>query len=122
MRYFQDSEFKCKCSYDCGKGAQHMDPHLRHLLDVVRDRLGQPITITSAIRCVQHNTDIGGSTTSSHIKGLAVDIAVPNSNYRFHIKKILKNCGVTRIGDSKDGGFIHIDVDHDKAQFVEWLY
>ena len=42
-------------------------------LECVRKVLGFPIIITSGYRCPALNTQVGGSPTSAHTKGLAVD-------------------------------------------------
>lgn len=42
-------------------------------LECVRKVLGFPIIITSGYRCLALNTQVGGSPTSAHTKGLAVD-------------------------------------------------
>ena len=42
-------------------------------MDEVRDALGKPVRITSGYRSHAVNSRIGGSTTSDHLKGLAVD-------------------------------------------------
>ena len=58
--------------------------------------------------------------TSSHIKGLAVDIKAKDSKTRGLILDALRYVGFTRIGISKT--FIHVDLDYDKSQNVTWLY
>ena len=42
-------------------------------LELVRKVLAHPIIITSGYRCPALNTQVGGSPTSAHTKGLAVD-------------------------------------------------
>ena len=42
-------------------------------LELVRKALAHPIIITSGYRCPALNTQVGGSPTSAHTKGLAVD-------------------------------------------------
>lgn len=55
--------------------------NLQHLcvtvLQPLRDALGVPITVTSGYRPKWLNDHIGGSQTSHHLFGLAVDIVVP---------------------------------------------
>lgn len=53
--------------------------HLIHLaihLQVVRNIVNQPLVITSGFRSYEVNKAVGGSSTSSHLDGLAADIAV----------------------------------------------
>lgn len=52
--------------YNVGRTAEMME-HVRALLD------GEPIKVTSWFRCSDLNAAIGGSKTSRHMEGLAVD-------------------------------------------------
>jgi uncharacterized protein YcbK (DUF882 family) len=45
-------------------------------LQVLRDHLGKPITITSGYRSKEHNMKIGGALDSFHVRGMAADIQV----------------------------------------------
>jgi peptidoglycan hydrolase-like protein with peptidoglycan-binding domain len=50
-----------------------IDEELVERLQSIRDKLGKPITITSAYRCLVHNRQVGGSNGSKHVYGLAAD-------------------------------------------------
>lgn len=50
---------------------------LTALLDQVRDQLGHPIIVTSGYRSPEVNAAVGGSKTSAHCQGLAVDFTCP---------------------------------------------
>ena len=116
---FYLDEFECKCS--CGANDISMD--LVRRIQEVRDTLGEPMRITSGVRCSSHNASpsVGGSPNSSHIEGnsTAVDIACHNSVYR---QKLLKSIMPVfdRVGIAKT--FIHCDVDPNKTAGVIWLY
>lgn len=75
--------------------------------------------ITSGFRTPEHNKEVGGSPTSSHLKGLACDVAYSNSKNAFLIIKTALDAGFKRIGVAKD--HIHLDVDEEKVQFCIWL-
>lgn len=47
-----------------------------HILEPLRERLKQPITVNSGFRSVTVNRRIGGSSSSQHCKGQAADIRV----------------------------------------------
>lgn len=47
------------------------------VLDSFRDFVGTPIHITSSYRDVQHNKLVGGSVTSQHMVGQAIDFQSP---------------------------------------------
>jgi uncharacterized protein YcbK (DUF882 family) len=50
--------------------------NLAKQLQVLRDHLGKPITITSGYRSKEHNMKIGGALDSFHVRGMAADIQV----------------------------------------------
>lgn len=113
---FYRDEFACQCG--CGAGDISMD--LIGRLQEVRDALGEPMRITSGIRCNAHNSKVGGTAGSSHLEGngTAVDIACDNSAYRQKILSAITPVFV-RVGIAKT--FIHCDVDVTKSANV-WLY
>ena len=117
VRYFNYSEFD---SPDVQGSGQLMDKELLEMLDDVRDKFDKPIHINSGYRTPAHNEAVGGTENSSHLKGLAVDIACDNSIDRFDLINCLLDVGFSRIGVAKT--FIHADIDPDKAQGVMWTY
>ncbi len=106
MNHFKISEFLCPC---CLRGVEEMSEGLLHMLDTARDIAGIPFIINSGFRCSKHNKEVGGSPTSSHLKGLAVDIKADNSRKRYLIVKALIQAGFHRmkIGEKH----IHTDID-----------
>ena len=54
--------------------------HLEHLVDTIldplRERVGQPITVNSGYRCKKLNAAVGGEPNSQHLYGLAADICL----------------------------------------------
>lgn len=115
MKWFTAEEFECKCG--CGDTVSN---ELMALMDALREKVGAPIVINSGARCAEHNKYIGGSKTSSHLKGLAVDIRCESSALRFRIIKEAIALGFSRIGVGSS--FIHLDIDTDKASGVAWVY
>lgn len=71
-KYFSIKEFACKCG-TCVLGLSDNDvtPDLIHALHVLRIKLGVPFKVTSGLRCVKHNTTVGGGTKSTHLPGVA---------------------------------------------------
>mgnify|MGYP003135785811 CR=1 FL=1 len=117
---FRNEEFACPC---CNKN----DIKLVVLacLQEVREDFGRPIKITSGYRCYNHNKAVGGSPSSSHVKGLAADIKVEDSDYAFRImKSIFATDKFYRIGYGKMNGVLtlHVDLDENKLQHVLWGY
>lgn len=118
MNHFKDFEFNCNCG--CGLGIGIMRLSFLNKLDIARSIAETPFKITSGARCWKHNNDEGGSKTSSHLDGWAVDIFVFDSEERFKILKALLQAGFKRIGIRKD--FIHVDDDPNKNSEVVWIY
>ena len=97
----------------------NMNKDFLFVLDEAREFAGIPFVINSAYRSPEHPLSIKNP-SSSHIKGLAVDIKATDSVTRFKIVKALIEVGFTRIGIADT--FIHVDLDLDKAQNVMWTY
>ena len=114
-KFFEDYEFECPC---CKQA--NISPLFVNCLDAARLRAGVPFKITSGYRCPNHNRAVGGSPTSSHMLGIAVDIAAGASGIKFLIVKALIESGFTRIGIGKD--FVHVDMDGMKPSNVMWTY
>lgn len=113
--YFKRFEEWCPC---CHLGG--LVPDFRDKLNHAREIAGVPFVLNSAFRCSAHNAEVGGSETSSHLAGLAVDIKCSDSRTRWIVIDALKQAGFNRIGVGKT--FIHVDDDLTKPQGVVWLY
>jgi zinc D-Ala-D-Ala carboxypeptidase len=114
-KYFKKEEFTCPCC-----GVNKIKDELIEKLDKAREIARVPFVITSGFRCPKHNKEIGGSPTSSHLKGLAADIKTTNSKERFKILDSLLKVGFKRVGIGEE--FIHADIDEDKTQMLVWDY
>ena len=68
-KYFSEDELRCK-----GTGEIKMNEEFMTKLIELREKLNQPMVITSGYRSPEHNKRIGGSSKSAHICGLAVDV------------------------------------------------
>lgn len=118
FNYFNWSEFD---SPDApGSGKLEMNEGFVHTLDQVRACAGFPFVITSGYRTPAHNSRVGGVANSSHLKGIAVDIAAPTESMKRKIAECAIRNGITRIGWGRS--FIHLDIDQDKSQHVVWNY
>lgn len=112
-RYFDWRDFE-RCTPRCSE--EQMNEKFMRKLDKARDKAGIPFILNSAYRSVIWEKTKGRSGTSSHTKGVAVDIRCDNSNDRFKIVNALLNVGFKRIGiyDS----FIHVDSDKEKVEGI----
>lgn len=98
---------------------ENMDANFLNKLDKARSIAGLPFKINSAYRSPDHPLSIKNP-SSSHIKGLAVDISVTDSRTRFIVVDALIKAGFNRIGIADT--FIHVDFDLDKSNKVIWTY
>ena len=116
LNYFELEEF---ASPDLLGSGSKMSQHLLGMLDKARELAETPFVVTSGFRTVKHNEKVGGSKTSSHLKGFAVDLACSDDRKRERMIYYLIICGFQRIGISKT--FIHVDIDPTKHAAI-WLY
>lgn len=113
---FRSEEFECGCG--CQTIGAAMQVEFMLMLQRMRDTYGKPIKINSGWRCKDHNKAIGGSPTSYHLRGRAVDIRCVSSADRYLLKRAAILTGFTGIGTADT--FIHID--NRDTEPMWWLY
>lgn len=78
-------------------------PSLEHLANIkrtcmradqVREFLAHPMIVSSGYRCFKLNTAVGGSKTSSHTQGLAMDFTCPGYGVAKDVFAALKKSGI----------------------------
>lgn len=103
--------------------SEGLNPQMFELINKLEKKLNANLIITSAFRSVEHERNKKRSGLSAHCKGLAVDIACSESNFRFRLIQTALSIGFNRIGISKT--FIHLDIadfSHGKTPETIWLY
>jgi zinc D-Ala-D-Ala carboxypeptidase len=109
---FTLEEFSCKC----GCGADHIDLMLVERLQAIRNAIKEPIPISCGVRCPKHNAEVGGVPNSAHVKGLAVDIKVSDSGFRYRLlRQAFKIFNRVEVAD---GPWVHLDMDPSLPQDV----
>jgi hypothetical protein len=116
FKFFSLSEFDCPSLPNSGK---NMDINFLYKLEHARELAGIPFKITSGYRTKERNEQVGGVPNSSHLIGVAADIAVGSGNERYVILNALIKAGFKRLGVAKT--FIHCDLDDSKPNSV-WTY
>lgn len=114
-KHFILSEFD---SRDQPGSGSNMQRSTLAMLEKAREIAGVPFIINSGYRTPAHNKAVGGSDTSSHLKGYAVDVAVNPMN-RDRIMGAMVSAGFRRVGIAKT--FLHVDNDPTKPN-ATWYY
>ena len=114
-QYFSRCEFACRC----GCGFDAISSELVDRLTVARMLAGVPFRITSGCRCTGHNDAVGGVVRSPHLRGLAADIAAPDSVMYAAILGAVFDADFMRIGLMDNA--IHVDVRRTQRR-VAWTY
>lgn len=114
---FSRYEFQCPC----GCTAQMVDQELADKLQIVRDKVNRPLTITSGYRCIRHNAAVEGSSGSKHRYGFAADWRTSSRSINpVALGIIAQTIGFGGIGiywHSK-GAFVHTDTRNGKATWL----
>jgi uncharacterized protein YcbK (DUF882 family) len=122
-KYFQKSEFACKCDrcIDQNNTGDGMDPRLLEVLDRIRERIGNPIYVLSGYRCPDHNAEVGGQPNSLHMQSCAADITYDGINVP-ELAQIAAEEGADGIGTYASQGFLHVDTRGYEARWDESDY
>lgn len=89
-------------------------------MQTLRDCLGSPIIVTSAVRCARLNTAVGGAKNSQHTRIEAVDFIVPGMvlDFAFNLIRGYKNVRFDQLILEESGGskWIHISFTTEKPR------
>lgn len=104
-KYFKVKEFACKD----GSQVVFIDDHLLTILDILRNKLGKPIIITSGYRTPEWNAKCKGAKYSYHMRGMAADIRVDGMSAKELANKLNEivpdECGIIVYNS-----WVHFDV------------
>jgi len=118
---FYEDEFRCPCprhERNEPSGVK-MDEFFVAMLQDIRDDARIAFTITSGYRCPEYQLEVDPKVpNSSHVRGMAVDIACTTSFNRYRIiNAAVPRCN--RIGIGKE--HVHLDSDISLPPAVIWL-
>ena len=104
---FSHEELACPC---CGHA--DIDSRLLAKVQAMRDHFGAAMKVNSAFRCTAHNRKVGGTPSSQHLLGRAIDISIQgmSAQKKHHLVRLVGRSGFTGIGIYQS--FIHLDVRH----------
>lgn len=83
---------------------------INNLLDPIREEWGSPITVNSGFRSPVLNKAVGGSATSSHLRGEAADITAgsADANRRLFCMIIDSGLAFDQLIDEKGYAWLHV--------------
>lgn len=97
-----------------------LSPVLVDSLYSIQRLINEGLEITSGFRSVEWEHSRGRFGSSSHTKGLAVDVLAVSSSLRYRIVCAAMFLGIPRIGVGKS--FVHLDIDKGKSCPCMWHY
>jgi len=110
IKYFDKSEFKCKCGGRyCNGFPYNPKKKLVQTADRVREYFGSPAIISSGVRCEVHNANVGGVSNSLHMYGKAMDFCVSGKRAQEVLNYVLKQPEIN-YAYIIDANYVHIDI------------
>jgi len=115
MRFFTKDELKCPCC-----GLYKIENKLINRLERLRFKMGRPLKINSAMRCDEHNYNVGGARQSQHLLGLAADVSMlgMTAEQKYKMVEWAVLLGFKGIGISDS--YIHVDMR--EGERCLWVY
>ena len=85
---------------------------IEHVLEPARAKLGMPIIVTSGYRNPQLNAKVGGSASSQHKEGEAVDVTCADNTKLYNIFKTQGKFDqlIWEKGNDKQPAWVHVSV------------
>lgn len=108
IKYFERSEFACPCG-KCGGFPAEPEEKLVKAADKVRDYFGNPMTISSGVRCTARNAAVGGVSNSRHLSGKAMDFSVRGFSAS-SVLAYVQHLSEIRYAYAIDSNWVHMDI------------
>ena len=110
IRYFSRAEFACKCGgrYCSGFPAEPQQLLVR-TADELRAHFGAAVTVSSGLRCKQHNANCGGVAASRHLSGKAMDFRVAGKTAS-EVLEYVKQQPQIRYAYAINANYVHMDI------------
>ena len=110
----------------CGRGQcdkRSVNQYSLDRLQLIREDLGQPLTVTSGGRCPLHPDEISKTQPGDHQKQYAVDIECHTVELETKLKVLAGRHGATRVAGGAYCGFVHIAwTPTDRTDVPTWSY
>lgn len=109
IQYFSRQEFACKCG-KCGGFPAQPEERLVRTADRLRKNFDAMVMISSGVRCVSHNANVGGVANSRHLTGKAMDFRVEGKSAAQVLSYVNQQPEI-RYAYAIDSNFVHMDVE-----------
>ena len=110
IKHFDRKEFKCKCgNIHCNGYPAEPEEKLVRVADRVREHFGSYATVSSGLRCTQHNANVGGVSNSRHLTGKAMDFCIKGKTAAQVLEYVQKQTEI-RYAYAIDSQFVHMDI------------
>lgn len=110
---FNLNEFNSKCGRPMPENIKKNIIELIHNLQVIRDEVKVPISITSGYRSPEHNAKVKGAKDSQHVKGTAVDFKVQGltpKQVSLIVEKLIAEKKIKQGGIGIYPSWVHYDI------------
>lgn len=118
LKELTDSPTARKLGIDNTPTAEHLQ-NMRfvceNILEKVRAHFGKPVQVNSSYRCPALNKAIGGSTTSQHVNGEAVDFEIPGISNKVVADYVSENLDFDQVileffnpAEGPNSGWVHV--------------
>lgn len=117
---FNLNEFNSKCGRPMPENIKKNIIELIHNLQVIRDEVKVPISITSGYRSPEHNAKVKGAKDSQHVKGTAVDFKVKGlkpKEVALIVERLIKEGKIKQGGIGIYPSWVHYDIRGIKARW-----
>lgn len=117
---FSLNEFKSKCGADFPLEVIENLKKLSGALQVIRNEVKEPISITSGYRSPEHNKKVGGAKNSTHLTGMGVDFKVSNmtpSQVFTIVDRLINEGKIPQGGLKAYASWVHYDIRGIKARW-----
>lgn len=102
------TEYRCDCAGSCDGFPAEPQPELVSRVEALRQAVGEPIIITSGVRCEERNEEVGGVAWSFHKRGAAADLYSPGVPVGT-LAALAKDCGLN-ILPYYSSGYVHVEI------------
>ena len=106
--YISRNECACKCG-KCGGFPVEPVVKVVVILNDVRCHYGKPLIVSSFVRCVTHNANVGGVYNSKHLKGKAADFTVQGQTAQSLLSYVRTIPGIV-YAYAIDSRYVHIEI------------